>query len=446
MLTESHQDDEGGEAMFQPAVEAMSRDDLTKLQETRWRALLARIGASPFYRDRIRPTERMLAHPLDAVQDLPFTVKADLRATYPWGMLAVDREQVIRLQASSGTGGKPTLVAYTRDDLAVWAEVCARALVAAGAKPGDLIHNAYGYGLFTGGLGLHQGAEALGATVLPASGGATRRQVTLIQDLRPDGLCCTPSFAWVLAETMEEMGWDPRHSSLKYGVFGAEPWTEQMRARLEETWQMVAVDIYGLSEIVGPGVAIECREERHGLHIAEDHFYPEVIDPKTGERLGPGEMGELVLTTLSKAAMPLIRYRTGDLVRLNDEPCSCGRTHRRMSRVLGRVDDMLIVRGVNVFPSEVERVLMEFADLSAQYQLAWEDGPMDRLRVEVESRAPMEETAAEHLASAVQHRLRSELGVTLEVSVLAPRALKRPEGKAVRVVDRRTGNVTRPAG
>jgi phenylacetate-CoA ligase len=219
-----------------------------------------------------------------------------------------------------------------------------------------------------------------------------------------------------------------------------------MRARLEETWQIVAVDIYGLSEIVGPGVAIECYQERHGLHIAEDHFYPEVIDPKTGERLGPGEMGELVLTTLSKAAMPLIRYRTGDLVRLNDEPCSCGRTHRRMSRVLGRVDDMLIVRGVNVFPSEVERVLMEFADLSAQYQLAWEDGPMDRLRVEAESRTPLEEEAADRLATAVQHRLRSELGLTLEVSVLAPRTLKRPEGKAVRVVDRRTGNPARPGG
>jgi phenylacetate-CoA ligase len=439
-------DEQGGATVFQPAIETMPRDELTNLQAARWRALLARLPASPFYWDRVRPTELLLQHPLEAVADLPFTVKADLRAAYPWGMLAVEREQVARLQASSGTGGKPTLVAYTREDLTVWAEVCARALSAAGARPGDLVHNAYGYGLFTGGLGLHQGAEALGATVLPASGGATRRQVTLMQDLRPDGLCCTPSFAWVLAETMEEMGADPRESSLRYGVFGAEPWTEAMRARLEDTWRMVAVDIYGLSEIVGPGVAIECREAQHGLHIAEDHFYPEVVSPVTGQPLAAGEMGELVLTTLSKVAMPLVRYRTGDLVRLDDEPCVCGRTHRRMSRVLGRVDDMLIVRGVNVFPSEVERVLLEFSDLSAQYQLAWEDGAMDRLRVEVESRADLPTEAARGLAGAVQRRLRSELGLTLEVSILAPRALARPEGKAVRVVDRRSQGGTRQGG
>src|SRR5579875_3739766 len=375
--------------MFRPEVEALDRAGLTALQEERWRQLFERLQRSPYYRSRVTVTEGMAAHPLEAVADLPFTTKQDLRDHYPWGFLAVDRRAVVRVHASSGTGGKPTLAAYTRQDLAVWAEVCARAIVAAGGRPGDTIHNAYGYGLFTGGLGLHQGAEALGATVIPASGGATRRQVTLIADLRPDGLCCTPSFAWALAETMRETGYDPRASSLRYGIFGAEPWTEAMRHRIEEALGIEALDIYGLSEVVGPGVGIECREGRQGLHLAEDHFYPEVVDPRTGERLPAGERGELVLTTLSKEAMPLVRYRTGDLVAMFDDPCRCGRTHRRISRIVGRADDMLIVRGVNVFPSEVERVLMGFPGLSAQYQLAWEEGRLDRLRVEVEAATPL---------------------------------------------------------
>ncbi|MGC8488884.1 MAG: phenylacetate--CoA ligase family protein [Clostridia bacterium] len=424
--------------MFQPAVEAMLRADLTSLQEERWRRLLERLERSPFYRSRVTVTHGMLEDPLTALGDLPFTRKQDLRDNYPWGFLTVDRRQVARVHASSGTGGKPTLVAYTRRDLEVWAEVCARAIQAAGGRSGDVIHNAYGYGLFTGGLGLHQGAEALGATVVPASGGATRRQVTLITDLGPDGLCCTPSFAWALAETMREIGYDPRQTSLRYGIFGAEPWTEAMRERIEQALAIDALDIYGLSEIVGPGVAIECREGRRGLHVAEDHFYPEVVNPHTGESLPPGEMGELVLTTLSKEAMPLVRYRTGDLVMLLDDPCPCGRTHRRISRVVGRVDDMLIVRGVNVFPSEVERVLMSFGQLSAHYQLAWEDGLLDRLRVEVEAVAPLPPGQVGPLERAVTARLRDELGVTVETSVLAPMSVPRPEGKAVRVVDRRT--------
>ena len=424
--------------MFQPDVETLPRADLTRLQEERWRRLFERLERSPFYRGRITVTHGMQAHPLDAVADLPFTYKHDLREHYPWGLLAVERDQVARLHASSGTGGKPTVVSYTRGDLNVWAELCARALAMAGARPGDRIHNAYGYGLFTGGLGLHQGAELLGATVVPASGGATRRQVTLIADLEPDGLCCTPSFAWALAETMREMGYDPRETSLRYGVFGAEPWTEAMRERIEAAFSVVALDIYGLSEIVGPGVAMECREGRRGLHVAEDHIYPEVVNPVTGEVLPPGERGELVLTTLSKEAMPLLRYRTGDLVSLYDDGCLCGRTHRRISRVLGRGDDMLIVRGVNVFPSEVERVLLSFGQLAAHYQLVWEDGRLDRLRVEVETSATLPAAQVSPLERAVTERLRQELGVRVETTVMPPGSLPRPEGKAVRVVDRRT--------
>jgi phenylacetate-CoA ligase len=432
--------------MFQPAWEALPRNSLKDLQAGRLRDLLDRLTRAPAYRDlSISPGARR--DPLAALPDLPFTTKQQLRDHYPWGFRAVPESQVARIHASSGTRGKPTVVAYTRHDLLVWADVTARSLAAAGALSGHLIHNAYGYGLFTGGLGLHQGAERLGATVIPASGGASRRQVVLIEDLRPAGLCCTPSFALNLAETMDEMGVDRGNLSLQYAVLGAEPWTESMRRRIEERLSLTAVDIYGLSEIIGPGVAVECREAQSGLHVFEDHFYPEVIDPRTGATLSPGERGELVLTTLTKEAMPLLRYRTGDLVSLSDEPCPCGRTHRKMSRVAGRVDDMLVVRGVNVFPSEVERVLLEFPDLTPQYQLAWEDGPprasstgtggLDRLRVEVEHGGTLTHEEAERLGLQVLGRLRQELGLTLEVTVLAPKTLARPEGKAVRVVDRR---------
>jgi phenylacetate-CoA ligase len=429
--------------VFQPEWEAMPRDELARVQAARLAGVLNRLSRAPAYQDLRLPSgwER---DPLAALPDLPFTTKQDLRAQYPWGYLAVPLERVARIHASSGTRGKPTVVAYTTHDLGVWADVCARALAAAGAEPGHRIHNAYGYGLFTGGLGLHQGAERLGAVVIPASGGASRRQVTLIQDLAPQGLTCTPSFALNLAETMDEMGVNRGDLSLRYGVFGAEPWTESMRRRLEELLGLSAVDIYGLSEIIGPGVAIECHEAKQGLHIFEDHFYPEVIDPATGRTLSPGERGELVLTTLTKEAMPFLRYRTGDLVTLTDEPCACGRTHRRMSRVTGRVDDMLIVRGVNLFPSEVERVLLLFRELTPQYQLVWEDGPhgLDRLRVEVEHGGGLTADEAARLAANVGQRLKEEVGLTLEVSVLPPKTLTRPEGKAVRVVDRRSGRGT----
>lgn len=421
--------------MYQPQWEAMPREELRALQVRRLGELFERLEASPFYRGRIHITEAMRRDPLAALADLPLTSKADLREHYPWGFVAVPPESITRIHASSGTKGKPTVVAYTARDLDSWSDLCARALVAAGARPGHRIHNAYGYGLFTGGLGLHQGIERLGATVIPASGGATRRQVTLLVDLAPQGLCCTPSFALMLAETMDEMGVERSRLALRYGIFGAEPWTDAMRRRIEARLNLSAVDIYGLSEVLGPGVAVECHEAKDGLHLFEDHFVAEVVDPRTGELLGPGEQGELVLTTLTKEAMPLLRYRTGDLVRLDDAPCVCGRTHRRMSRVLGRVDDMLIVRGVNVFPSEVERILLEFPLLAPNYQLVWEAGAMDRLRVEVESQTPLDDPR--DLAVRVGERIRAELGVTLEVSVLAPRALPRPEGKAVRVVDRR---------
>lgn len=423
--------------MFQPEWEAMPRDQLRNVQATRLVDLWDRLSSSPFYRDRLSLTAEARRYPLEALSDLPFTVKADLREHYPWGFVRVPLERLSRVHASSGTKGKPTVVAYTANDVKIWAEVCARSLNAAGAEPGHRIHNAYGYGLFTGGLGLHQGIEMLGATVIPASGGATRRQVTLMMDLKPEGLCCTPSFALALAEMMDTMGVDRQALSLNYGIFGAEPWTDAMRVRIEQALNLSAIDIYGLSEITGPGVAVECREAKQGLHIFEDHFYPEVIDPQTGAVLQPGERGELVLTTLTKDAMPLIRYRTGDLVWLDDSPCACGRTHRRMSRVLGRTDDMLIVRGVNVFPSEVERILLSFGELTPQYQLAWEDGAMDRLRVEVEA-SPGSPSG---LANQVQARLKAELGVTLEVSILPPQSLPRPEGKAVRVLDRRTNRI-----
>lgn len=429
--------------MFQPEWEALPRGELARLQDERLRRLWERLDASPFYRGRMAGSRAARAEPRAALSDLPFTTKADLRDAYPWGFVAVPPEAVRRLHASSGTRGKPTVVAYTDGDLAVWADVVARALAAAGAQPGHRLHNAYGYGLFTGGLGLHQGAERLGMTVVPVSGGATRRQVTLIQDLKPHGLACTPSFALRLADTMDDMregrGGGGSPSSLAYAVLGAEPWTEAMRDRIEARLHVKAVDIYGLSEIVGPGVAIECQEEQHGLHIFEDHFYPEVVDPKTGVACPPGTVGELVLTTLSKEAMPLLRYRTGDLVSLMDEadrPCRCGRTHRRMSRVAGRVDDMLIVRGVNVFPSEIERILLSFPALAPEWRVVLTragDG-LDVATVHVEQQAG---AIPENLAAAVAGRFRAELGLSFPVVVEAPGALPRPEGKAVRVVDQR---------
>lgn len=414
-------------------MESMDRARLRELQAKRltWTVNWARERVA-FYRDRLPPLRGEGPAILDWLTEVPFMTKQDLRDLYPLGLLAVPRHEVRRFHASSGTRGKPTVVAYTEHDLAMWAEVVARSLAAAGMQPGETLQNAYGYGLFTGGLGLHMGAERLGVAVIPASGGQTERQVQLLVDLKPEGLSCTPSYALYIAETLEQMGLTRDALHLKTGIFGAEPWSENMRRRLEESLGIRAVDIYGLSEITGPGVAIECAEAQNGLHVFEDYFYVEVINPRTLAPAAPGELGELVLTTLSKEAMPMIRYRTGDLASLNPEPCPCGRTMVRISRIHGRTDDMLIVRGVNVFPSEIERVLLDDPALTAHYQLAWEGhAARPELVVEVEGRGdPAPDTAS------IQHRLREALGVHVGVRIMSPGTIPRSQGKAARVVNR----------
>lgn len=411
----------------------MEPDRLKALQRTRlsWTLNWAQERV-PFYRDRLTNTAHLDSHPDDVLRELPFTAKSDLRDHYPLGLLAVPRDQVRRFHASSGTRGKPTVVAYTEHDLTLWAEVVARSLAAAGMEPGQTLQNAYGYGLFTGGLGLHAGAERLGVAVIPASGGQTERQVELIHDLGPEGLACTPSYALYIAETMQSMGVNPSDIPLKTGIFGAEPWSDGLRQRLEQALGIDAVDIYGLSEITGPGVAMECVEGKQGLHVFEDLFYVEVIHPKTLAAVGPGEVGELVLTTLSKEAMPMIRYRTGDLVSLNREPCVCGRTHARISRVHGRTDDMLIVRGVNVFPSEIERVLLTHTGVSAQYQLVMEGtSSSPDLVVEIEG-AGLTGLALQDLEKDLLLALRVRIPVRSVPTGTVPRS----QGKAVRVVRR----------
>lgn len=439
----------GVREMFQSEFEAMERTELERLQEKRLREIVTRVYHHvPFYRKQL--DERKLSpdcfRGLDDLPRLPFTTKKDLRDHYPAGLFAVGMEEVKRLHASSGTKGKPTVVGYTRRDLQSWADVCARAIVAAGGKEGDIFHNAYGYGLFTGGLGLHQGAERLGQTVIPASGGNRLRQLSMICDLKPRGIAGTPSFILSLGETLAEMGEDPRETSLEYGIFGAEPWSEAMREKLEDLWGIHAVDIYGLSELTGPGVAIECWQAKDGLHIAEDHFLVEVIDPETGERKPDGEIGELVFTSLTKEAIPLLRYRTGDLAAVVREPCRCGRTHARMSRVKGRIDDMLIIRGVNVYPMEIEPVLMRKSHLAPHYQLIIEKrGRLDELTVEVEvTEAVWQQlgrNAAHEKLKALTKELASEikdlLGLSILVKIHAPKSIPRSEGKAVRIIDRR---------
>ncbi len=413
-------------------METLDRAGLQELQEARlgWSLGWAK-GRVPFYQERLKGWQEGM-NPLKVLADLPFTVKADLRENYPLGFLAVPRQEVRRFHASSGTRGNPTVVAYTEHDLVVWAEVVARSLAAAGMKPGQTLHNAYGYGLFTGGLGLHAGAERLGLSVIPASGGSTERQVKLLVDLAPDGLACTPSYALYIAETLSQMGISPNEVSLTTGIFGAEPWSNGMRERLEAGFGIQAVDIYGLSEITGPGVAMECVEGKNGLHVFEDFFLVEVINPQTGEGVEPGIVGEMVLTTLSKEAMPMIRYRTGDLVSVNPEPCPCGRTSVRISRIHGRSDDMLIVRGVNVFPSEVERVILSQEGVSPHYQLVFEGHPSrPDLVVELEEMMP---GALD--GSGLTRRLTSALGVRLGVRIMAAGQVPRSQGKAVRVVSR----------
>ena len=428
-------------------AETMSDDERAALQSKRLGVLLGRLAdTSPFYRRRLAdagvdPGEAVT---LDDLPALPFTTKADLWDHYPWGLLAVPREQVVRVHGSSGTRGRPTLVAYSRGDLAVWAEVCARALGCAGAGPGTLVHNAYGYGLFTGGLGLHQGAELMGCTLVPVSGGQTQRQVTLIRDLRPEVLCCTPSYAARLGEALGEAGVAREQVSLRVGIFGAEPWSEAMRAQIEAALPLKALDIYGLSEIIGPGVSCECVEAQAGLHVNSDHFLVEVVDPDSGRPLGPGERGELVFTTVTKQAMPVVRYRTGDLAALDPSPCACGRTLPRMSKVTGRKDDMLVLRGVNVYPSEVEAVLLAEPAVGSHYLLVVDrTEAMPRLVVACELaagwsiRSDTEGAERERVAAAVAAALLQRLGLTTEVRVLPGGTIPRVElGKAQRVVER----------
>jgi len=432
-------------------AETMPRPELASLQLTRLAAVVQRVAERvPFYRqafDRagVRPEQ---IRSLDDLRRLPFTRKSDLRDHYPFELFAVPRDQVVRLHASSGTTGKPTVVGYTRGDIALWAEVCARCLAASGARPGDVFHNAYGYGLFTGGLGMHYGGELMGLTVVPVSGGNTERQLLLIQDFEPRVIACTPSYLLTLAEAATARGLDLRRLSLRCAVLGAEPWTEGMRARIEQLLPVRAVNIYGLSEVIGPGVSNECVEAQRGSHIFEDHFLVEAVDPETGEPVPAGEPGELTFTTLTKEALPVLRYRTGDIAALDPSPCPCGRTHTRMSLVMGRTDDMLVIRGINVFPSQIESVAVQFAELSPHYQLiVTRARTLDDLEVRVEV-APAflgeagsleaESAGVEALRGRIAERLRGVTGLSLPVTLVAPGALPRSEGgKLRRVLDER---------
>ena len=416
-------------------IETASRDEIAGLQTVRMAATLRHAYANiPHYRAAF---DGAGVHPEDfrRLEDLrrfPFTTKADLRAQYPFGMFAVPRDQVARIHASSGTTGKPTVVGYTKGDLDVWADVMARSIRASGGRAGMRVHIAYGYGLFTGGLGAHYGAERLGCAVIPMGGGQTERQVQLIQDFEPDLIMVTPSYMLSILDAFRAAGLDPRATSLKCGIFGAEPWTPAMRGEIEGAFDMHAVDIYGLSEVMGPGVANECVETKDGLHVWEDHFYPEVIDPVTGAVLPDGEEGELVFTTLTKQATPVIRYRTRDLTRLLP---GTARSMRRMMKVTGRSDDMMIIRGVNVFPTQIEELVLGEADLSGHYQIELtREGRMDRMLVRVEAR-PDAFGVAEGGALALA--IKTRIGVTATVEVMAPGGIERSVGKAKRVVDRR---------
>lgn len=424
--------------------ETLPREALEAIQLRRLQETLERVYATvPFYR---RKFDEIGMAPADVkslsdLRRLPFTTKQDLRDNYPYGMFAVPMDNVVRIHASSGTTGKPTVVGYTARDIQTWAELIARSLVAAGATRRDIIHNAYGYGLFTGGLGIHQGAEKLGASLIPVSGGNTKRQVLIMKDFGPTVLTCTPSYALHLAEAAAEAGLQPGDLKLKFGVFGGEPWSEEMRKEIETKLNLSAVDIYGLSEILGPGVAVECREAKKGLHVFEDHFIPEIIDPVTGEVCPNGEMGELVFTSITKEAFPLIRYRTRDITSLNREPCICGRTHLRMNKVSGRSDDMLIIRGVNVFPSQIESVLMEMKEVEPHYQLMVDrEGTLDTLTVLVEvgeSDFSDEVRVLQAIEKKIAKNIKEYLGVSAKVKLVEPKSIARSEGKAQRVIDNR---------
>ena len=430
--------------IFNAERETMPREELEILQLRRLKDVCARVYANvPFYRRRFE--ERGLTpEDIRSLRDLPllpFTEKQDLRNNYPFGLFALPREAIVRLHASSGTTGKASVSGYTRRDLDNWAELMARSLAMGGATANDIIHVAYGYGLFTGGLGAHFGGERLGATVVPASGGATKRQVNLIRDFGATVLCCTPSYAQHLYEAGLEQGINFRDLPLRLGVFGAEPWTEEMRQEMERNMGIDALNVYGLSEIMGPGVAMECVDGKSGMHIYEDHFLPEIIDPDSGEQLPVGARGELVLTTLTKEGIPLLRYRTRDITSIDPTPCRCGRTHYRVRRFTGRSDDMLIIRGVNVFHSQIETILMEQEGIAPHYQIVvTREDNLDQLEIRVElSEASFSDEVRklQQLERSIERPIKEFLGVNAKITLVNPRTIERSEGKAVRVVDKR---------
>jgi phenylacetate-CoA ligase len=428
-------------------IETASREELEKLQLERLKKTVKRVYENvPFYKEKFDELNVQIEDikSLRDVIKLPFTVKKNLRENYPFGLFAVDQKEVVRIHASSGTSGKPTVVGYTKNDIKMWSEIVARAIAIAGGNPGEVLHNAYGYGLFTGGLGLHYGSEELGMATVPISGGNTERQIALIQDFKPTVICGTPSYVLNIAESLEEMGVNPRETSLKYGIFGAEPWSEEMRRTLEEKLDIKACDIYGLSEVIGPGVSIECHEAQNGLHIAEDHFLVEVINPNTLMPVPEGEEGELVFTSLTKEAFPIIRYRTGDIASITKEKCSCGRTTIRMSRVKGRIDDMMIIRGVNVFPSEIEHFLLTVDDIVPHYQLhLYKKGSLLNVELHVEVsesffnsiNGDLQHENVGKLAKKIQTLMKNNCLVSMSVKINGPKAIPRSQGKAVRIVD-----------
>lgn len=427
---------------FEPDLETAPREVLHWIQSRRLVKMVENCYNNvPLYKKRF---DEMGLLPgdiksIDDIHKLPFTYKTDLRDNYPFGMIAVPKEQLVRIHASSGTTGKQTVVGYTKNDIDVWAKGAARALVTAGATKSDYIHVSYGYGLFTGGLGLHYGAEMLGATAIPVSSGNTKRQVDILRDYGSDFLCCTPSYAMYIGETVRDMGIDPKTLKLRGGIFGAEAWSENMRREIEKILDIKAYDIYGLSEIAGPGVSFECKEQT-GMHINEDFFYPEIIDPETGEQLPDGEYGELVFTCIGKEALPLLRYRTRDICKLSHKPCSCGRTLVKMSKTRGRTDDMLIIRGINVFPSQVEHVLLSL-NMEPNYQIIVDrKNNLDTMEVQVEMSDQMFSDKVRNLED-VEHNiaaaLQSTLNIAAKIRLVEPKSLPRSEGKAKRVIDKR---------
>ena len=431
--------------IWQQDIECMEASALKELQSTRLVELVTRVYEHvPFYKAAF-DEKGIVSSDIKTIDDivtLPFTRKTDLRDNYPFSLFAVPMGEILEIHASSGTTGNPTVVAYTRNDIKLWSEVMARALAASGVTKDDVVQNAYGYGLFTGGLGIHYGALELGAAVVPVSAGGTKRQLKLMGDFGSTVITCTPSYSLFMAEEAIEMGYDPKQFKLKVGIYGAEPWTNNMRKEIEARWDLKAVDIYGLSEIIGPGVAIECVEGQDGLHLFSDHFYPEIIEPKGETPVSPGETGELVITTLTKEGIPLVRYRTGDMVAMTYDQCPhCGRTSPRMSKVKGRTDDMLIIRGVNVFPSQIESVLLEIEEAKPHYLLVVDRvGSLDQLEVQVEVDETIfsdEIRALEAIEERIQKEIESTLGLVVKVKLVEPRSIERSVGKSVRVIDNR---------